>query len=144
GRARLALVVAGLALLAASPKLDRLTAAVADAVSRTTPLGGPESVDPPALLEEPLAETTHFLPTPRRVTIPRAADGTYPTLAAALSRDGSRLALADGPAVVVWDVWANRVLFSLSGHAEAINAIAFSPDGSRVVTVSNDTHGIIW
>jgi WD40 repeat protein len=38
----------------------------------------------------------------------------------------------------VWDAASGRVLHTLAGHANDVNGVAFSPDGRRLATVSND------
>ncbi len=140
---RLALAVAGLVLLAIGPKLHRLTAAAVDSA-----FGMPDKTSAiPAFALAPFDETfiepIQFQPT----SVPLIAvgeNGTEPALASALSPDGSRLAISVGPTVGVWDLALKRQLFTLVGHTEAINAVVFSPDGSRIATAGNDTTAIIW
>jgi WD40 repeat protein/predicted Ser/Thr protein kinase len=55
---------------------------------------------------------------------------------AALSPDGGRLAAAEGDVVRVRDVAAGRPLGDLRGHASAVRALAFSPDGTRLVSAA--------
>jgi WD40 repeat protein/beta-lactamase regulating signal transducer with metallopeptidase domain len=142
-RVRLVLLVVALVVLAAGPKLTRLTAAVVEAASRGAENPPATSAVVPVLPEEPFAEAIHFLPTPTRL-VGLSEPGSAPYHAAALSPDGSRLAVADGPRVVVRDLAARRVLFTLDGHAEAVNAVTFSPDGSRIATAGNDAVAILW
>jgi WD40 repeat protein/beta-lactamase regulating signal transducer with metallopeptidase domain len=142
-RARLALLVVALAVLVAGPKLTRLTAAVVEAASRSVEKSPALPVQARVYPDEPFTEAIHFLPTPTRL-IGLPETGAIPYHAAALSPDGSRLAVADGPRVVVWDLAAQRVLFSLTGHAEAVNAVTFSPDGSRIATAGNDAIAVLW
>jgi WD40 repeat protein/beta-lactamase regulating signal transducer with metallopeptidase domain len=142
-RVRLVLLVVALVALAAGPKLTRLTAAVVEAASRRAEKPPAVPAPIPAWVDEPFTEAVHFLPAPTRlVGLPET--GSLPYHAAALSPDGSRLAVADGPAVVVWDLAARRVLFTLTGHTEAVNAVVFSPDGSRLATAGNDAVAILW
>jgi WD40 repeat protein len=55
----------------------------------------------------------------------------------AYSSDGKRLASGswDGGARV-WDAETGRDLLSLSGHANWVENVAFSPDGKRLATAS--------
>ena len=73
----------------------------------------------------------------------------------ALSPDGRLLAGATGesdmfaaavrPGVVhVWDVETTDRVYTLHGHAGPINSVAFSPDGSKIVTSSWDMTVKIW
>jgi WD40 repeat protein len=61
---------------------------------------------------------------------------------AQFSPDGTRVALVFGqdppPEEGVFDVRTGKKLFSLSGHRDYIRHAAFSPDGSRLVTCSQD------
>jgi WD40 repeat protein len=82
-----------------------------------------------------------MLPTPDRLV---ATGDNTPCLAASLSPDGRRLALAVGTQVQVWDVALRRVVLTLSGHADAVNAVGFSPDGRRITTAANDGFAILW
>jgi WD40 repeat protein len=38
----------------------------------------------------------------------------------------------------VWDAESGRALATLTGHWDRVNTAAFSPDGKRVVTASQD------
>ncbi|MBN9119889.1 MAG: hypothetical protein J0I06_12135 [Planctomycetes bacterium] len=141
---RRAVLVAGLALLAIVPRFERLTAAASGAVFGTANRTSEHEPDGPAVPpDEPYAEAIQFLPTPLRLVGPGDL-GAEPAHASAVSPDGSRLAVALGSNVVVWALASKRVLFALKGHSEVVNAVCFSPDGSRIATASNDTHAIVW
>ena len=46
-----------------------------------------------------------------------------------------------------WYYWRRQVhleLMTLRGHTKAINAVLFSPDGTRIVTASADQTGVVW
>jgi hypothetical protein len=43
--------------------------------------------------------------------------------------------------VKVWDATSGQALHTLKGHRNGINAVAFSPDGRRIVTASGDRNG---
>jgi WD40 repeat protein len=65
------------------------------------------------------------------------------------SPDGRRLAvssnLLDAPgSSTVWDVESGREVLSLRGHATAVGATAFSPDGERLATCGVDGTVKVW
>jgi WD40 repeat protein len=73
----------------------------------------------------------------------------------AFSPDGKRLASASGSSrkkgvevpfieLKVWDAANGHELLSMEGHTGAINSVAFSPDGKRLVTASNDGTVKLW
>ena len=141
-RVRFALLVIALGVLAAGPKLTRLAAAVGETVIGDAPKPAVPGAVPPAV-DEPQTEAIHFLPTSVRLTgLPE--HGPFPYHAAALSPDGSRLAVADGSVVVVWALAARRPLHTLAGHAAAVQAVAWSPDGSRLATAGHDSAPTLW
>jgi WD40 repeat protein len=49
-----------------------------------------------------------------------------------------------GGEIMVWDARAGRELGAFKGHAAAINSVAFSPDGKRLVTASADRTVKVW
>ena len=44
----------------------------------------------------------------------------------------------------VWDIARGEIELALVGHAGPVNAAAFSPDGARIATVSEDRTARIW
>ncbi len=54
------------------------------------------------------------------------------------------LAVGIGQRVVLWDAATAAALATLTGHTNWINAVAFSPDGTRLATASNDGTARIW
>jgi WD40 repeat protein len=74
------------------------------------------------------------------------------------SPDGSRLATVEMTSggvpnagaerlpgeVRIWDAKTGRVLHELRGHADQVTCAAFSPDGRRLVTGSEDKNAKIW
>jgi WD40 repeat protein len=63
----------------------------------------------------------------------------------AITADGRRIASGDGDAVVrVWDASTGATRHTLSGHAGAVFAVAFSPDGNTLVSGSADTTVKVW
>ena len=49
-----------------------------------------------------------------------------------------------GPSAVIWDVDNGVRIAVLTGHADAMTAVAFSPDGTRLATASSDGTARIW
>jgi len=71
---------------------------------------------------------------------------TGPSAAVAFSSEGSHLATANYEAktATIWDADTGRELLTLAGHTGGVNHIAFSPDGSRLATASDDTTAKVW
>jgi WD40 repeat protein len=44
----------------------------------------------------------------------------------------------------VWDVATGEALHTLAGHTDWVTSAAFSPDGQRVVTASDDGTARVW
>lgn len=73
---------------------------------------------------------------------------TGPTPAIAFNHDGTLLATESGAAndgaedsdysVLVWDVVTGKLKFKLGGHNEPIGGVAFTSDGSLILTFSGD------
>lgn len=66
--------------------------------------------------------------------------------AIALSRDGWTLAhaMSGNSRLTVWDLRKREVLYTLDGHSDVINAIAFSPDGQILASSSQDRTLKLW
>jgi len=80
--------------------------------------------------------------------------GDLPMRAVAFSPDGDRLVTtaADGTATV-WDAASGQALFTLRGHAigvggegfvTGVTGVAYSPDGTRIATASDDGTARVW
>ncbi len=67
-------------------------------------------------------------------------DGTRPSL----SPDGKRIATIDDRKATVWQIDGGKQLAVLSGHEDEIRDVSFSPDGTRLVTASEDKTARIW
>jgi WD40 repeat protein/serine/threonine protein kinase len=62
----------------------------------------------------------------------------------AFSPDGKHLAVTDGRAVRLWDLSRGEEVGFIRGHGDSVRNLAFSPDGTRLVTVSNDGVLKLW
>jgi WD40 repeat protein len=61
--------------------------------------------------------------------------------------DGKNVAISSGSSVQVWDISAGQPeapQFQFQGHPKRVNTIAFSPDGSRLASGSDDYTLLLW
>jgi WD40 repeat protein len=75
------------------------------------------------------------------VRLPRELDTIK---AAAFRADGKRLAVAAGTKAYVLDAETGTMLATLTGHEDEVQAIAFSADGTQVLTGSADKNAARW
>jgi len=62
---------------------------------------------------------------------------------AAFNPDGTRVATATGKGnTTIWNVSSGRAVMTLSGHANNVNALCYSPDGALLA--SNAENVKIW
>jgi WD40 repeat protein len=54
------------------------------------------------------------------------------------------VATTKGTIAQLWDASTGKLLHTLSGHGSLVTDVEFSPDGRKVVTVSDDHTGRIW
>lgn len=64
--------------------------------------------------------------------------------AAAFSPDGKTLAIASENTIRLWNLAIRREVATLKGHAAAINAVAFTPDGNSLISASSDGMVRLW
>ena len=63
----------------------------------------------------------------------------------ALSPDGKTLALGtEYNTVHVWDLPAEREVYTLRGHGQPVHALAFSPDGKVLASGAKDGTICLW
>lgn len=71
-----------------------------------------------------------------------------PSQAAAVSRDGTRLAVGgtagDKPAIFIRDLQSGNVIATLTGHEGPVTALAFNKDGTRLISGSGDKTARVW
>ena len=71
-----------------------------------------------------------------------AARGAVQSLS--LSPDGSRLAGTWGNCVTVWETAGGREVRDFAGHAAAVAAVAYKPDGSLSASAGLDGRVLLW
>jgi WD40 repeat protein len=79
--------------------------------------------------------------------LPRIIKGTTYVRTAAFSANGTRVGLASfegGDPVRLFDTATGDSLFNLIGHTGLISTLAFSPDGTGMITASHDGTLILW
>ena len=71
-----------------------------------------------------------------------------PASLATLSADGKRLATAGAssgrPAIIIFDLESKKISHTLLGHDAPILSVAFSPDGTRLISGSADKSARVW
>jgi WD40 repeat protein len=45
---------------------------------------------------------------------------------------------------MLWSAEAGKLLATFAGHQKRVSSAVFSPDGSRIVTVSGDATAFLW
>jgi eukaryotic-like serine/threonine-protein kinase len=46
--------------------------------------------------------------------------------------------------VQVWDALTGDIIFTYHGHTKGVEAVAWSPDGQRIASASNDDTVQVW
>jgi WD40 repeat protein/DNA-binding SARP family transcriptional activator len=89
--------------------------------------------------EELLSLTGHRA---RLVGLEFSPDGR--SLAGTAARGGAWADDLDGASVPVWDLETGELRLVLEGHTDVVSALAFSPDGRRLITGSFDGTASVW
>jgi WD40 repeat protein/serine/threonine protein kinase len=63
---------------------------------------------------------------------------------AEVSPDGGRVVTVSLEGARVWDMATAKPLFSLQGHRLPVRSAAYSPDGRRIITASDDETARVW
>jgi WD40 repeat protein len=79
-----------------------------------------------------------------RTLNPRDSDSSLPADRAVISRDGKRVVSSHCLLIRVWDVATGKELLPRKGRREALDAVAWNPDGRRVVTGGGDGTYCLW
>jgi subtilase family serine protease len=74
----------------------------------------------------------------------RSFAGSTATNPSAISRDGALVAVGNGASPKIYQVATGALVATLTGHTAAVTSLAFSADGTRVVTGSLDDTARIW
>ncbi|KAF7980318.1 hypothetical protein HWV62_39120 [Athelia sp. TMB] len=75
---------------------------------------------------------------------PNAAPTNCNCLAFAFSPDGQTAAFSVGRSIYVWEVRTGHTMLPWKGHTTPAGALAFSPDGKRLVSGGSDGTLIVW
>jgi WD40 repeat protein len=92
---------------------------------------------------------------PNSVKVWDAKTGTFRLLvghndyvvSASWSADGKRIVTGGGgrdKSIKLWDAQTGQLLASFSGHQEDVEAVAFYPGGTRIISVSEDKTTKVW
>jgi WD40 repeat protein len=60
------------------------------------------------------------------------------------SLDGSLLAIGSSSEVWVWDAESWQLIKRFSGHSDLIEDLAFTPDGTKILSASRDGTIRVW
>lgn len=63
---------------------------------------------------------------------------------AAFSPDNSRIVAAVRGGAWIWDARTGARVAALTGHSDVVHSVCYSPDGSRIVTASDDRTARVW
>jgi WD40 repeat protein len=81
---------------------------------------------------------------PAQRTTPTSLPSRHPVSVAAFSPDGATLATAAGLMITLWDTATWRERATLKGHVREVTALAFTPDGTALVSGGLDRSVRLW
>ena len=78
-------------------------------------------------------------------TVAAAMKSAYTAYGMACSKDGKRIfAAGTNNGITAWDASTGLQVAELAGHQRAVLDLALSPDGSCLVSASEDTTLLVW
>ena len=60
------------------------------------------------------------------------------------SPDSRRVVLVSNTTAQVWDIPGQKLVYTYKGHAQDVNTVAWSPDGKRIASGSDDESVQVW
>jgi uncharacterized protein with WD repeat len=94
--------------------------------------------------EQPLASTTGLPEHAVLRIVSKPADGKAVCAMVCFSPDGRTLAISQNAVIWLWDVVEQKATRSLRGHTEYVSSLAFSKDGTTLVSASLDATVRVW
>jgi WD40 repeat protein len=74
----------------------------------------------------------------------RSLAGYSPANSVAFSPNGKWIVSGGGDTIKLWDAESGHEIRTFSGHSGVVNSVLFTPDGSRLLSASNDGTTRLW